>query len=103
MMIRITEGLELIQEIVRRRWIPEIIAAIAGGNQSYSEILAGIDYLSKTELNRKLNFLLERGVIEKQIKLNKTEYKLLPFGEDLEHIFKHFEDIGKKYLNRSIT
>lgn len=99
MKTKITEGFELIQDIIRPRWIPEIIATIALGNHSYSKILDSIEYISKTELNRKLNLLIEKKVILKNIDQNRSEYRLLEFGEDIDHIFKHFYEVGEKYIS----
>lgn len=98
-MSKASSGFELIHELVKHRWIPEIIDSIADGNENYSQILNDHEFfLSKTELNRKLGLLVERKVIEKHTLENKSYYKLLEFGKDLDHIFKHFEDIGSKYI-----
>jgi len=91
-------GFQLIHELVKHRWIPEILDSIAKGNQGYTQILKDHDYLSKTELNRKLALLVDKKVVEKEVHDNKSLYKLLDLGEDLDHIFKHFEDIGRKYM-----
>lgn len=87
-----TEGFKMIHEIFRLRWIPEIIATIGTGHHGYNEILGQIDYLSNTELNRKLKVLLERNVIVKKDDVSHAGYFLTPFGDDLNHIFKHFTD-----------
>jgi len=56
-------GFELVQDIVKLKWIPEILAAISSDNR--------------------------------------TTYTLLPFGEDLNHIFEHFIELEEKYLRHS--
>lgn len=90
-----TEGFKLIHDIFRLRWIPEIISTIGNGYHGYNEILSQIDFLSNTELNRKLKVLLDRNVIDKK---EAEGYYLNEFGEDLHHIFKHFSDMSDKYL-----
>lgn len=97
-MSRANAGFELIHELVKHRWIPEILDSITQGKQNYTQILNDHEFLSKTELNRKLALLVDKKVVEKLSNENKTAYKLLAFGEDLDHIFKHFEDIGNKYI-----
>ena len=97
-MSRTNEGFELIHDLVKHRWIPEILDSISSGKEAYTQILNDHEYLSKTELNRKLALLLEKKVLVRQTQDKKTVYKLLDFGKDLDHIFKHFEDIGNKYI-----
>ena len=92
--VMVSEGFKLIHDIFRLRWIPEIIAVIGLGYHGYNEILGQIEYISNTELNRKLKVLLDRNVIEKR----EEGYYLNPFGEDLNHIFNHFSEMSKKYL-----
>lgn len=95
-------GFELVQDIVKLKWIPEILAAISSGHHSYNEILESVEYLSNTELNRKLSLLVEKEAVLKNISSdNRTTYTLLPFGEDLNHIFEHFIELEEKYLRHS--
>ncbi len=94
----INSGFELLQDLLKLRWVPEILKSIDGGNHKYSEILSSIAYMSHTELNRKLKILLERQVIEKIDDEGEVGYDLLEFGEDLVHIFYHLEDLEKKYI-----
>ena len=97
-MNHMTDGFELIHDLVKHRWIPEIIGSIASGHENYSDILDDHKFLSRTELNRKLALLLEKNVVEKEVIENRSYYKLLEFGEDLDHIFKHFAEVGSKYI-----
>lgn len=97
-------GFELIQDIVKLKWVPEILAAISAGYQGYNEILEAIKFLSSTELNRKLNVLVEREAIAKEVVgENRTSYTLLPFGKDLDHIFKHFIELEEKYFRKQVV
>ncbi len=92
---RMSEGFQMIHDLFRLRWIPEILSAIHEGKEGYNEILNAIEGISNTELNRKLAVLLEKNAIEKK---SHGGYQLLDFGHDLEHIFSHFEEMSKKYL-----
>lgn len=93
-------GFELIHEIVKSKWVPEILAAINKGYENYNEILEAISFLSSTELNRKLNLLVEKQAVEKTVyPENRTSYRLLPLGKDLDHIFKHFIALEEKYFS----
>lgn len=98
---KITNGFQIVQDLIKLRWIPEILKSINLGNKHYSQILRSIPYLSHTELNRKLNILIEKKAIEKVEKDNSIYYFLLDFGKDLVHIFNHFEDIEEKYFQTS--
>lgn len=92
-------GFELIHDIIKLKWVPEILGTIATGHQGFNEILEAIPFLSSTELNRKLNLLVEKEALQKTVfPENRTAYTLLPFGKDLDHIFRHFIELEEKYL-----
>lgn len=92
-------GFEIVHDLIKLKWIPEILKSIHCGNQRYSEILGSISYMSHTELNRKLAILVEKHVIDKDTLENK--YILKNFGKDLVHIFYHLEDLEEKYFQSS--
>lgn len=96
--IKIKNGFEIVHDLIKLRWIPEILNSINAGNKRYSEIENSIPYISHTELNRKLNILVEREVIDKKEENNNVSYSLLKFGEDLVHIFGHLEELEEKYF-----
>ena len=98
MEIKIFNGFQIVQDLIKLRWVPEILKSIDLGNERYSEILRSIPYLSHTELNRKLNILIDKKVIDKIVNGSNTYYCLLDFGEDLVHIFAHLEDLEDKYF-----
>lgn len=100
---KMSQGFQLIHDIFRLKWIPEIIEAIATDKNRYTDISEDIEYISNTELNRKLNMLQERQVIIKDIKEGKEGYYLTEFGNDLNHVFKHFVDMSNKYIDEDIT
>lgn len=97
----ISNGFQIVQDLIKLRWVPEIIKSLEAGNHRYSEIQRSITHISHTELNRKLLILIERGVILKEDNIDNTKYTLLDFGEDLVHIFNHLEDLQKKYFEVS--
>ena len=97
-MIKVDESFEEVHGMIRSRWIPEILDSIRGGNHSYGEILESIEFISGTELNRKLNLLVEKGALEKSENLNRSHYELLELGEDLHHIFYHLVELKEKYF-----
>lgn len=96
---KMSEGFQLIHDIFRLKWIPEIIDSLAKGNYRYTDIAENIEYISNTELNRKLAMLQERRVISKSTVEGRDGYYLTEFGEDLNHIFIHFIDMSDKYID----
>jgi len=94
---KISSGLDIVQNLIKLRWVPEILRSIELGNKHYTEIHRSIPYLSHTELNRKLKVLIEKGVIKRVEEGNSIYYMLLDFGRDLVHIFRHLEDLEEKY------
>lgn len=94
-----SDGLELIEDLFNKRWIPEIIHSIYEGNKNYKKILDSINYISHTELNRKIKILLDYKVIEKDEE--DKSYSLTQFGLDIDHIFVHIYEISDKYLNKA--
>ena len=97
---KMSEGFQLIHDIFRLKWIPEIIEAIATDKNRYTDIQMDIEYISNTELNRKLLMLQERQVIIKETIDAKEGYYLTEFGKDLNHVFKHFVDMSDKYISQ---
>jgi len=95
---KVSSGFELLHELIKLKWVPEIIKSISLGNENYTKILKSIPYMSHTELNRKLKILLNRNVIVKQEDGKNIYYRLNSFGKDLVHIFNHLEDLEDKYL-----
>lgn len=93
----INKGFEIIHDIVKLRWIPEIIFAIHLGHENYNDILNHVEGLSNTELNRKINVLMTHKAIIKKDDQPRSGYILTDFGKDLEHILSHFLEIAKKY------
>lgn len=91
---QMNEGFQLIHDIFRLRWIPEIVQTIGFKNLKYSQISSEIGEISNTELNRKIALLVERQVVEK----TEQGYQLSQFGKDLDHIFNHFVEMSEKYL-----
>ncbi len=57
---KVFNGFEIVQDLIKLRWVPEILKSIDLGNQRYSEIQRSIPYISHTELNRKLAILTEK-------------------------------------------
>ncbi|NVF10934.1 winged helix-turn-helix transcriptional regulator [Anaerococcus sp. AGMB00486] len=93
-----SKGLELIEDLFSKRWVPEIIHSIGIGNNNYKKSLDSISYISHTELSRKIKLLLDYGVIKRDDK--DKAYKLTQFGFDVDHVFGHIYDISDKYLKR---
>jgi len=95
----ISSCFQIIEDLIKLRWIPEILESINLGNHRYSEIKKSIKEISHTELNRKLLVLIEKGTILKEENIASTSYYLLEFGKDLIHIFGHLEDLQEKYFD----
>lgn len=96
----ISSGFQILQDLIKLRWVPEITMSIDEGNHRYTDIKKSIHEISHTELNRKLSILIEKGVILKKDNTDNDAYNLLKFGEDLLHIFYHLEDLQEKYCQR---
>ncbi|MFA5467538.1 MAG: hypothetical protein WC224_00595 [Sphaerochaetaceae bacterium] len=92
---RVLNGFQMIHDLIKMRWVPDILKSIEMGNYRYNLILESVLGMSHTELNRKLALLLDRQVI---IKLEEGSYALMPFGKDLVHIFSHLEKLEEQYF-----
>lgn len=97
---KISNGFQIIHDLIKLKWVPEILESVSTKNNRYNEILQSIQYISHTELNRKLNMLVKRGVINKTIKDQDISYTLSRFGEELVHIFRHLEELEDRYFDR---
>lgn len=92
------KGIEIVQDLIKKRWVPEILHSIKLGNKTYTNILNSIEYLSQTELQRKLKILEEYEAINKNEK--DLCYDLTEFGNEIDHLFQHVYELGQKYLRR---
>ncbi len=97
-MSKFNEGFALIQDVIKLKWVPEILEVMNKGKDTFSDILDSVPYLSPTELNRKLKVLQEREIIYKEEEGN---YVLLDFGHDLLHIFMHLQELNERYHKAS--
>lgn len=98
MKLGISSGFEIVEGLIKLRWVPEILDSIYNGNHHYTTIKKSIDGISHTELNRKLLILINKRTILKEESPNKTSYSLLEFGNELVHIFNHLKELQIKYL-----
>lgn len=96
---KVTNGFEIVQDLIKLRWVPEILKSIKLGNTRYTDILKSINGMSHTELNRKLLILADKNVIHKDENDVNAVYQLQKFGNDLVHIFNHLEELEDKYFN----
>lgn len=90
------KGIEVIQDLLKRRWVAEILHSIKLGNKTYTAILNSIEFLSQTELQRKLKVLEEYECIYKNEE--KITYHMTEFGNEIDHVFQHVYELGKRYL-----
>ncbi len=98
---KMSDGFQLIHDVFRLKWIPEIIDTIARDINRYTDIANSIEFISNTELNRKLTMLQERNVIIRVNIEGKEGYHLTAFGKDLNHIFSHFVEMSEKYIDKT--
>ena len=75
-----------IHDILRLKWVPEILSAIHNGASTFSKILIDIPFISQTELNRKIKFLVERKLITRG-----------PFGKEILYILLYIQRLNAKY------
>lgn len=92
------QGLEFIQDLITKRWVPEILYSISMGNHTFTSILNSIEFLSQTELQRKLKLLEEYQCVHKDEEL--VEYYMTEYGEEVHHLFQHVFDLGQRLLVR---
>ncbi|MDO5755750.1 MAG: winged helix-turn-helix transcriptional regulator [Tissierellia bacterium] len=88
----------MLRDLMKRRWIPEILHRMDKGYYTYTDILEGIDYLSHTELQRKLKILEEYHCVKK----TDSGYILKDLGRELEEVFCYLEKLEDKYLVKDV-
>ncbi len=93
------QGLKLMESVIGGRWNSLILFQLEQGRKSYTDIRNSIDYISDTELQRKLNTLIDSKLVKKGDGLDakKREYALTPYGEDITHTLHHIMDISLKH------
>lgn len=90
------EGFEMIHDVIKSKWVPEILESIDQGNCTFNALLKSIPYLSHTELTRKLKFLTAHDLVLKDEESSFT-YTLKPLGGEMLHIFYHLRDLSLTY------
>lgn len=93
-MSQFTGGFTIIQDVIKLKWIPEILDEIEKGENSFSRILENTPYLSSMELTRKLKVLQERDIV---IKDDAGLYAMTTFGDDILHILRHLKELNDRY------
>ena len=88
-------GMQIIQDMITKRWVPEILCSLSNGNNTYTKILNSIEFLSDTELQRKLKILCSNQCIIRDQELG--IYSLTEYGREINHLFQHFYDLGKRH------
>lgn len=93
------EGLRLMESVIGGRWNPLILFELEQGARTYTDIKNNIDYISDTELQRKLNALIDSKLVTKEnaAETRKNEYALTPYGADITHTLHHIMDISIKH------
>ena len=93
------EGLKLMESIIGGRWNPLILFELEEGAKTYTDIKNSIDYISDTELQRKLSALMDNKLVKKDSmnEARKGEYTLTPYGVDIAHTLRHIMDISVKH------
>lgn len=95
----ILQGYEYVQSLLRSKWVPEIIDGLSDGHNRFSLLKRNIEQIGDTELKRKLRYLVDSGVVDKTGSGHQVRYSLTPFGKELDHLFCHIRDIGRRYEN----
>ncbi len=92
-------GLRLMESVIGGRWNPLILFQLEHGAMSYTDIRNSIDYISDTELQRKLNTLIDSKLVVKGNgeDARKREYVLTPYGEDIAHTLHPILDISQTH------
>lgn len=90
------ESIHVVQKILSKRWISEILMSINTNHHRYTEILTSIPTISSRELRRKLKLLSEYGLIE-QLE-DKQGYYLTPLGEGIIDVVIKVSNLAGKLL-----
>jgi DNA-binding HxlR family transcriptional regulator len=87
--------------IIGNKWKLLILRNLLAGTQRYTDLLKGIDGISKKVLTENLRSLEEDGIINRKAYVEeipvKVEYSLSEIGESLKPIFDVLTDWGNNY------
>lgn len=95
-----TDSYRYVQDILKLRWVAEVVEVMAEGGSHYSSITGRIDYLSHTELNRKLAILLDRQMVVRQAD---GSYHLTDKGWQLYAIIQQIEIAGQQMMEKEVS
>ncbi len=93
-------GLRLMESIIGGRWNPMILFALESGPCRFSDLKSRIEFISDTELQRKLGALMGSGLVVRNSNdedTRKGEYILTGFGGEIAHTLRHILVISQKH------
>jgi DNA-binding HxlR family transcriptional regulator len=93
-------GLRLMESIIGGRWNPMILFALEGGPCRFSDLKSRIEFISDTELQRKLGALTGSGLVTRcspEEDARRGEYMLTGFGGEIAHTLRHILVISQKH------
>lgn len=100
---KLEQGLRLMEGVIGGRWNPMILFAIEQGARRFSDIRSSIEHISDTELQRKLNALIQNRLVMKSAAeedARKSEYVLTAYGGEITHTLHHIMDLSIKHQDQ---
>jgi len=85
-------------------WAPNVIWHLRGGARRFNELRIDIPPISAKVLSARLKGLLERGIIERQVKPTSppsVEYQLTALGFELIPALEAIVQVGHKLKNKA--
>lgn len=93
----------LASDLLTRRWTPLVIRELLSGSTRFNEVRRGVPKMSPSLLSRRLDELVDAGVIERIRKGDHDEYRLTRAGRELMPIIEAMGVWGKRWISGDLA
>lgn len=89
-------------ELFGGRWTFLIVRELLSGSQHFNDIHRGLPKMSRTLLSRRLDMLIESGVVKRFSEGGRTRYELTEAGLELQPMLELLGAWGKRWLDGAV-
>lgn len=90
-------------EILTERWTPLVLRELLMGSERFNDLRRGVPLMSPTLLSRRLQSLVEAGVVERKRVHGRTAYQLTQAGRELQPVIEDMARWGSRWATSRLT
>jgi DNA-binding HxlR family transcriptional regulator len=90
-------------EVLCTRWTPLLVRELIAGSTRFNDLRRGLPRMSPALLSKRLNDLVEAGIVERFQGRGAEEYRLTPAGMDLRGIVEGLGFWGQRWVETQLS